>query len=117
MAVSNSPFQSVAEATEDYRWAGPTSECMCGGTMFLLMVAFDPEERLPGFYITDAMCMKCKALVRVPTPVDDLPAPDKGQGPLTCPDCGSDEDVVVKNNIARCFRIGCDSQWATGGVK
>ena len=125
------PFDSLTKGVQgDHRWAGPTLECMCGCTMFMMLAVFDEDTRLPGFFLTDGMCVSCNALVRLPTPIDE--APDGGliadlppvtmpvEMPepmaitldLTCPQCGSDEDTVVMGEDeagvwARCGRSTC----------
>ena len=120
------PFTGIMETMpddiQDYRFAGPTGECLCGSTMFMMIAQFDLEQRLPGWYLTDGMCVKCSAVVTLPTPVDDLPPVpeecDLYEPPftrvnlnLTCPSCGSSEDTVVDEYETGpwdiCYNMAC----------
>lgn len=99
------PFAiKTGKVAGDYRWAGPTSQCVCGSTLFYMLASFDPETRLPGFYVLDGMCVACEVLVHLPTPIDEVPpvpAPlhlfeiTHEGADLRCPACGSDENVVL----------------------
>ena len=63
------PFMALEEpGTADYRGM-PTYVCPCGNDLFLMAVKFD-ESQLPAFYILDAMCASCGALVTLPCPAD-----------------------------------------------
>ncbi len=53
----------------DYRWAGPTSKCLCGSADFNLHGGFDEHGSL-AWWGLDAECSGCGALVRVPCPPD-----------------------------------------------
>jgi hypothetical protein len=64
-------FDGLADGGPDYRFAGPTLECLCGGNMFGLIVTFD-ESRCVAGYLTDARCMSCGAHVIAPTEVDTV---------------------------------------------
>lgn len=64
-------FDHLAEAGPDYRWAGPTLECLCGSDMFGLIVSFD-ESRCVATYFTDARCMHCGAYLIAPTEADNV---------------------------------------------
>lgn len=57
------------QATNDYRWVGPTHVCVCGCSLFHVVASFD--EGVVAFYFTTAMCVGCGALVTVPTEVDE----------------------------------------------
>ena len=113
--IPNDPFgdwikKKHKDGRQDYRFMGPTIECVCGSSMFVTLAQFDLETRLPSWYITDGMCLDCFSMVRLPTPVDEnvwstyapLPEDLKEQPEiaevtldLTCPNCGSDEYTVV----------------------
>lgn len=56
------------EETDDLRFAGPTSECLCGNNLFGILATF--EDGVVATYFTDAKCVVCGALVRVPTEID-----------------------------------------------
>lgn len=57
------------EQTGDYRWAGPTSKCLCGNELFGLLATFEDGEI--AMYFTDGLCVICGVLVRLPTEGDD----------------------------------------------
>ena len=119
MAVDH-PFYSILEGISgDYRWAGPSGECLCGNTMFAMVAVFDPNTRLPGYYLTDGMCVSCNALVRLPTPIDtwadgrpmlalgDMAVPVTVD--LRCPVCGSDDNTLVIDDSAGVVMAVCQS--------
>lgn len=67
----STPFNVLSEPpTADYRGI-PTLECPCGCEWLIMCAQIDPETRLPGFILLDALCASCGALVTLPTPVDD----------------------------------------------
>lgn len=69
--MNNHPFHALSEGpTGDYR-AEPTFCCPCGSDLFLIATIFDPDTRLPGMYLLDAMCAHCGALVKAPCPIDE----------------------------------------------
>ena len=39
--------------------------------MFTIAAKFDPDTRLPGFYLVDGMCVACGSLATMPTPIDE----------------------------------------------
>jgi len=53
---------------EDYRFAGPVQECLCGGDMFHIVGSFDSDGEI-GMYILDGICWSCGAIVTLPTPM------------------------------------------------
>lgn len=68
--MTDHPFHALDDGpTADYR-GEPTFQCPCGCAQFLIVAVFDEEERLPGYYCTDAMCAACGALLTAPCPVD-----------------------------------------------
>ena len=90
--------------------------------MFAMLAVFDEDTRLPGFFLTDGLCVSCNSLVRLPTPIDQAPdgtlvidLPPKVVPmtlDLTCPQCLSDEDTVVVSDEAgqvwaKCQRTQC----------
>lgn len=52
----------------DYRWVGPTHECLCGENLFQIVAAFD--NRQVCFYLTEGICWSCGAKVTLPTEID-----------------------------------------------
>lgn len=65
------PFQALsAEPTADLRGM-PTFMCPCGSDLFTIVAKFDPDTRLPGFYLLDGMCVACGSLATMPTPIDE----------------------------------------------
>lgn len=52
----------------DYRWVGPTHECLCGENLFQIVAAFDARQVC--FYLTEGLCWSCGAKVTVPTEID-----------------------------------------------
>ena len=68
--VVDVPFDAVTETdAADYRGI-PTLQCPCGYNMFIMCASFDPETRLPGYYLLDARCACCGAWVTLPTEID-----------------------------------------------
>lgn len=68
--TADHPFTALTEGpTGDYR-GEPTFCCPCGCNQFLIVTVFDEETRLPGFFLRDAMCVTCSALLSVPFPSD-----------------------------------------------
>jgi len=65
------PIEMFLDYTQDYRWAGPTMQCICGQRLFLLIGALDPETREIGMRFTEAICCECGALVRMATGADE----------------------------------------------
>lgn len=63
-------FDHLAEGGPDYRFAGPTLQCLCGSDMFGLIVTFD-ENRCVATYFLDARCMHCGAHLIAPTEGDE----------------------------------------------
>lgn len=63
-------LRPFASTSADYR-GEPLLECVCGCDMFIIIARFDPETRLPGFYLTDALCAACGSLLTAPTPIDE----------------------------------------------
>lgn len=64
------PFMALLEPpTADYRGL-PTLHCPCGSDFLLMCTTFDPDTRLPGFYLTDGRCASCGAWITLPTPID-----------------------------------------------
>lgn len=53
---------------EDFRFAGPTRRCLCGGDMFHMLASFDEDGQL-SYYLLDGLCWACGANVTLPTPV------------------------------------------------
>ena len=60
----------------DHRWAGPTHECLCGSSLFLLLASF--HENKVGMYFLEMMCANCGALLIAPTEIDQ-PRPEPGE--------------------------------------
>ena len=56
---------------EDYRFLGPTGECLCGSTLFIALVEFD-EDGAVASYFTDGLCASCHAVVTLVTEADRL---------------------------------------------
>lgn len=54
----------------DYRGT-PTLVCPCGSDLFAMFARFDPETRLPGFYLLDGRCAECGSKLTLPTPIDE----------------------------------------------
>lgn len=53
---------------EDYRFAGPVQECLCGGDMFHVLASFDEAGEV-AYYLLDGVCWSCGAVVTLPTPI------------------------------------------------
>lgn len=65
------PFHALEDPIRaDYRGI-PTHECPCGSNWILMCAVFDPDTKLPGFYMLDGMCASCGALLTIATPVDE----------------------------------------------
>lgn len=62
-------FTDLEEDGPDYRWAGPTHQCLCGNESFATVVIF--HERQVGMYFTDVRCLACGAFLIAPTEADD----------------------------------------------
>ena len=54
----------------DLRAMGPLHVCVCGSRLFKVGCMFEDNE--VSVWFVDAECALCNALVKVPTPVDDL---------------------------------------------
>lgn len=54
----------------DLRDMGPLHVCICGSTLFKVGCMFEDNDI--SVWFVDAECALCKALVKVPTPVDNL---------------------------------------------
>lgn len=54
----------------DLRSLGPIHVCMCGSRLFKVGCMF--EEGEISMWFVDAECALCGALVKVPTPVDEM---------------------------------------------
>jgi len=65
-------FDHLAEGGPDYRWAGPTSVCLCGSDMLGIIASFD-DSRCVATDVTDDRCMSCGAHLIAPTEVDNVP--------------------------------------------
>lgn len=66
----SAPFSGLAEPpTADFRGMSSTT-CPCGCDFLIICTRFDPETRLPGFYLLDARCAACGSWITAPTPVD-----------------------------------------------
>jgi len=55
---------------DDYRWAGPTSTCLCGSELWHAVVWFDPVEREVSGRFIEVACVNCGSICKSPTPVD-----------------------------------------------
>jgi hypothetical protein len=55
--------------TDNFRGI-PTFACICGSKAFNVVLSFDEETRLPGWYALDMSCFDCGRLYTAPTPVD-----------------------------------------------
>lgn len=58
-------------ATDDYTGFGPVLECLCGGDLFIALVAFGDDREI-ATYFTDGRCATCGADIKLPTPVDEI---------------------------------------------
>ena len=56
-------------ATDDYTNFGPVLECLCGGDLFIALVAFGDDREI-ATYFTDGRCATCGADIKLPTPID-----------------------------------------------
>lgn len=66
--------QSNEEEKRDYRYVGPVFDCpVCKCAAFQTVIVFDTDTQLPGMYMTSGRCVECAALVRLPTPIDEMP--------------------------------------------
>ena len=54
----------------DLRGMGPIHVCVCGSTLFKVGCMFEDNDI--SLWFVDAECAECNALVKVPTPVDNL---------------------------------------------
>lgn len=64
------PFAALSEPpSADYR-GFYTTECPCGSDWLIICCRFDPETRLPGFYLLDARCGVCGAWITAACPED-----------------------------------------------
>jgi len=62
-------FHSLLEPEKpDYRGM-PTSECVCGNGLFLIVATFDQSNMISGYYL-DGVCTWCGAIVSVPCEAD-----------------------------------------------
>lgn len=59
-------------AGPDYKFAGPTGQCLCGNDLLAVLVTFS-DKGISG-YVTDGRCVACGAHLLVPTEIDDEPA-------------------------------------------
>lgn len=61
-------FRDVADGP-DLLFMGPTKQCVCGSTVFLAVVWFDPDdpEREIAGRFTEMKCVDCGSLVRAVT--------------------------------------------------
>lgn len=66
---SNHPFWDVEPTGLDLR-GFPTTHCLCGEQMFYAVVWFTPDREVGG-YLLDGLCASCRALVTLPTPIDE----------------------------------------------
>lgn len=67
----SAPFSGLAEPpAADYRGMSSTT-CPCGCDFLIICTRFDPDTRLPGFYLLDARCAACGSWITAPTPVDE----------------------------------------------
>lgn len=55
----------------DYKFAGPTHECLCGNDLLVVLATFH-DGGISG-YVTDGRCVSCGAHLMLPTEVDDEP--------------------------------------------
>jgi hypothetical protein len=62
------PEHTTAQQKPDYRGL-PTHVCPCG--CFIIKVSCVFEEGSVVFYLLDAECYECGALLTAPTPIDD----------------------------------------------
>ena len=56
-------------ATDDYTNFGPVLECLCGGDLFIALVAFGDDREI-ATYFTDGRCATCGSDITLPTPID-----------------------------------------------
>ena len=66
---ANHPFWDVVPTGLDLRGI-PTTQCLCGCSVFYALVWFDSDREVGG-YILDGLCSDCRALVTLPTPIDE----------------------------------------------
>lgn len=57
-------------STLDLRAMGPLHVCICGSMLFKVGCMFEDSDI--SMWFVDAECAECGALVKVPTPVDNL---------------------------------------------
>lgn len=72
---------------EDYRFAGPVKECLCGSNMFHVVASFDEEGEV-SFYVLDGMCWSCGSIVTLPCPLE--PGAMTGPHEVGMDDAGDD---------------------------
>jgi hypothetical protein len=57
----------------DYRGI-PSAVCPCGNSLFKITATFDADTyEIAGYFLDDATCADCGAMVTAPTPLDVLP--------------------------------------------
>lgn len=68
-----SPIQLLLELEpggSDLRFMGPTSECVCGSSLWHIVCWFDQEEREVGGRFLEMACVECGSICKSPTPID-----------------------------------------------
>jgi hypothetical protein len=65
------PEHTKVQRSADYRGL-PTHACPCGSALLKVACAFEAGEVV--FYLLDAECFECGALLTAPTPIDDANA-------------------------------------------
>ena len=61
-------LHTPSESLEDYRFAGPVSECICGCASFHILATFDSDGEI-ATYVLDGLCWSCGAVVLLPTAI------------------------------------------------
>ena len=64
-------------AGEDYRFAGPVQECLCGCNSFHIVATFDSDGDI-ATYVLDGLCWSCGAVVLLPTAIRPNAFVDEG---------------------------------------